>query len=114
MKFAGCFLACAIMASSALAAPPGGGRERKDDLVTLYMISLAADRCGFPMTSQQADSIDRTAKALSANLKLNERQNDAAYSEADAALEKEGPKACERGGSFAKLYKETLQKLTGP
>jgi hypothetical protein len=35
------------------------------------------------------------------------------YSDADVAFEKEGPKACDRNGSFAKMYKEMLQKLTG-
>jgi hypothetical protein len=77
-------------------------------------MSVAADRCGFPMTARQADSVDRAVKTLADRLRLREDQIDALYSDADVAFEKQGPKACDRTGSFAKLYKETLQKLTGP
>jgi hypothetical protein len=115
MKFVCGIVACVVLAASnAGAAPAETDKERKDNLLTLYMISLAADRCGFPMTSRQADTVDRTVKSLAADLKLTERQTDAVYSDADVALEKQGPKACDRDGNFAKLYKETLQKLTGP
>jgi hypothetical protein len=106
---------CGALAASlsAQAAPAETEKQRKDDLVTLYMMSLAADRCGFPMTAQQADTVDRTAKSLAQSLRLSETQADAVYSDADVALEKQGPRACDRNGNFAKLYKETLQKLTG-
>jgi hypothetical protein len=114
MKFVRCIVLCAALAvSNARAAAPEADKEHKD-LLTLYMISLAADRCGFPMTARQSDTVDRAIKSLASQLKLTERQNDGVFSEADIALEKQGPKACDRDGSFAKLYKETLQKLTGP
>jgi hypothetical protein len=66
------------------------------------------------MTARQADTIDRVTKALAEKLKLRTRETDALYSEADVKFEQQGPKACDRSGSFAKGFKETLRKLTGP
>lgn len=107
---------CAAIAatSNAAAAPPEPGGATKDELIALYLLQLAADRCGFPMTSKQADAVDRAAGALSAKLKLRANQTDALYSEVDIVFEKQGPNACDRNGSFAKGYRETLQKMTGP
>ncbi len=116
MKMVRCIVVCAVLAASAGAgaAPADSDKEGKDNLLTLYLMSLAADRCGFPMTTKQADAVDRTTKSLAQHLGLSERQADAVYSDADVAFEKQGPKACDRNGNFAKLYQETLQKLTGP
>jgi hypothetical protein len=116
MKVVHCIALCAALAaaSGALAAPGETEKERKDNLVALYLLSVAADRCGFPMTARQADAVDRVAKSLTESLKLGTRQANALYSEADIAFEKQGPTVCDRSGSFAKMFKETLQKLTGP
>jgi hypothetical protein len=116
MKFVHCLaLSAALLAAAgATAAPADTDKERKDNLVTLYLLSVAADRCGFAMTTRQADAIDRTAKSLVETLKLRTNQATAFYSEADIEFEKQGPKACDRNGSFAKTFKETLQKLVGP
>jgi hypothetical protein len=114
MKFVRGVVVCAVLAASNAGAAPAVTDKERQELLTLYMISLAADRCGFPMSARQADTVDRVTKSLAAGLKLSERQADAVYSDADIALEKQGPKACDRDGNFAKLYKETLQKLTGP
>jgi hypothetical protein len=100
-------------ASSAGAVPAEADKPGKENLVTLYLLSLAADRCGFAMTLQQADTVDRTAKSLAEHLKLSAKQVDAVYSDADIAFEKQGPQACDRNGKFAKLYNDTLKKLTG-
>jgi hypothetical protein len=99
--------------SSAFAAPSMADKEGKENIVDLYLISVAADRCGFPMTAKQTDAVDREVKALAQRMNLSEDQNDVLYSEADMAFEKQGPKVCDRDGSFAKMYKAILQKLTG-
>jgi len=113
MKFVcGLVLVAAVASASAAAAPAEKGD--KDELLTLYLLSVAADRCGFPMTRKQADFIDSEAKALVEKLKLGPRENDAVYSEADATFERQGPAACDRNGNFAKGFQRTLQKLTGP
>ncbi|GEM_PF-1590864 len=116
MKVVRCIALCAAIAAapSAIAAPVEPGKGGKDDLVALYLLSVAADRCGFPMTAKQADAVDRAAGALTESLKLGGSQANALYSEADIEFEKQGPKVCDRNGSFAKTFKETLQKMTGP
>jgi len=116
MKLVRCIAigAAVMVLSSAAAAPAATDKQGKEELVTLYLVSFAADRCGFPMTARQADAVDREAKALAKRMNLSEDQTDMLYSDADVAFEKQGPKACDRNGSFAKTYKEILQKLTGP
>ncbi len=106
------FIAVLSAASAATAAPPD--KNGKDGLLTLYLLSVAADRCGFPMSARQADAIDREAKALVEKMKLGARENDAIYSEADMTFERQGPKACDRNGDFAKGFRQVLQRVTGP
>jgi hypothetical protein len=106
-------LVAAVCAVSAAVASPAQNKAGKDELLALYLLSVAADRCGFPMTTKQADAIDREVKALVEKMKLGARENDAVYSEADVAFEKQGPAACDRSSSFAKSFRQTLQGLTG-
>jgi tRNA U34 5-carboxymethylaminomethyl modifying enzyme MnmG/GidA len=98
---------------AAAAAPAVVEKQGRENIVNLYLVSVAADRCGFAMTAKQVDAVDREVKALAQRMNLSEDQNDVLYSEADMAFEKQGPKVCDRDGSFAKMYKEILQKLTG-
>jgi hypothetical protein len=105
----------ALAASSTAAASPAEKKSGKDELLTLYLLSVAAERCGFPMSAKQADIIEREAKALVEKLKLRTRENDAIYSAADVAFERRGAAvACDRNGSFAKDFRQTLQRLSGP
>jgi hypothetical protein len=115
MKLVGYIVLCFgfTVLSSAVAAPAAGDKQGKENIINLYLVTVAADRCGFPMTAKQADAVDREVKTLAQRMNLSEDQNDALYSEADVAFEKQGPKVCDREGSFAKMYKDTLQKLTG-
>jgi hypothetical protein len=107
-------LVAAMAAGSAAAASPAENKGAKDELLTLYLLSVAADRCGFPMTGKQADAIDREAKTLVEKLKLAPRDNDAIYSEADVTFERQGHAACDRDSDFAKGFRQTLQRVTGP
>src|SRR5689334_18265935 len=104
------FFTALAAASAATGAPPDKGD--KDGLLTLYLLSVAADRCGFPMSGRQADAIDREAKALIEKMKLGDRENDAIYSEADITFERQGSKACDRNSAFAKGFRQTLQRVT--
>jgi hypothetical protein len=116
MKLGRCLVLVAAMAAAApaAAAPPVENKGAKDELLALYLLSVAADRCAFPMTGKQADAIDREAKMLAEKLKLAPRDNDALYSEADVTFERQGRAACDRNGDFAKGFRQTLQRLTGP
>jgi hypothetical protein len=116
MKVVHCVAFCVALAATsvAVASPTESSKASKDELLTLYLLSVAADRCGFPITAKQADMIDRETKALAERLKLRARETTALYSEADVKFEQQGPKACDRNGNFAKGFKETLRKLTGP
>ena len=115
MKIVPSLLVIAILAaSSATVASPAENKTGKDELLTLYLLSVAADRCGFPMSAKQADVIDREVKALVEKLKLRARENNAIYSKADVAFERQGPGACDRNGAFAHRFRQMLQSLTGP
>ncbi|MEA2991298.1 MAG: hypothetical protein QOD40_218, partial [Alphaproteobacteria bacterium] len=54
MRFVRSILVCAALASllGMAAARAETDKERKEDLVTLYLMSVAAERCGFPMTAK--------------------------------------------------------------
>jgi hypothetical protein len=66
------------------------------------------------MSTKQADVIDYEAKAMVGKLKLGSGQDNAISSEADIAFERQGPGACDRNGGFAKGFRRTLQRWTGP
>ncbi len=104
----------ALAASSTAAASPAENKAGKDELLTLYLLSVAAERCGFPMSAKQADIIDREVKALVEKLKLRTRENNSIYSAADVAFERRGAAACDRNGIFVKDFRQTLERLTGP
>lgn len=115
MNLVRCLMAgAAVIAVSATAASPTENQVGKDELVTLYLLSVAADRCGFPISAKQADAIERETKALVEKMKLRPRETDALYSEADVKFEQQGSKACDRNSGFAKGFRQTLQRLTGP
>ena len=115
MKLVHSLVAAAVLAAaSGATASPADNKSDKDELRTLYLLSIAADRCAFPMSAKQADAIDRSAKALVEKLKLGSRENDAIYSEADVDFERQGSAACDRNGNFAKGFRQTLQRVTGP
>lgn len=114
MKFVRNIVVVAAVAVTSAAAASPAENKPKDELLTLYLLSVAADRCGFPMTTRQADLIDRETRALAEKMKLRRRENDAVYSQADVAFERQGPTACDRNGKFAKGFRRTLQRLTGP
>lgn len=105
---------CSIVSAASAAAAQTENKAGNDELVTLYLLSVAADRCGFPMSARQADRIDSETKALAEKLKLRPREANALYSEADVKFEQQGSKACDRNGNFAKDFRQTLQRLTGP
>ncbi|HET7680417.1 MAG TPA: hypothetical protein VFK79_09820 [Xanthobacteraceae bacterium] len=86
-------VAAAVAATSAATASPAESKAGKDELLTPCLLSVAADRCGFPMSGRQADVIDR---------------------EADVAFERQGPAACDRNGGFAQGFRPTLQRWFGP
>jgi len=110
----GLIVGAAATLTWASAASAADNRAERKELLTLYLLSVAADRCGFSMTSRQADAVDRDIKMLVQKLKLRQRDNDAIYSEADSTFERQGAAACDRNGSFAKGFRETLQRLSGP
>jgi hypothetical protein len=115
MKLVASLLVAALVATAWPAtAAPEERKNDKDELLTLYLLSIAADRCAFPMTARQADAIEQGARALVDKMKLGARENDAVYSEADVTFERQGRSACDRNGTFAKGFRRTLQRVTSP
>jgi hypothetical protein len=104
---------CAALVPATANAASSLDEAAKNDLVNLYVMSIAADRCGFAMTTRQADTLERATQMLAHRLKLRPRQNDALYSEADVRFEQYGHEACDRSSDFAKGFRQTLKTLTG-
>jgi uncharacterized protein (UPF0333 family) len=77
VKIALSLVFCVVLGAASIAAASPLEKQAKEDLVTLYLMSIAADRCAVPMTANQADALEHASKTLAENLKLRGRENDA-------------------------------------
>lgn len=88
---------------------PGTARTQ---LRSYYAVSVLADRCSFPVTTREGHLLDRIVSALEHQLKLNDQQADALYSDVDLTLySRGGSKLCLTEGDQARSFRATLDKL---
>jgi hypothetical protein len=92
---------------SAKAQPEQDRRE----LMTFYFASIAADRCDFPLTEDEADKIVRGASDLQKKLKLSDNAADVLYEEVETRFEKTLPDACKPESEGAKFYAQVLERI---
>ncbi len=100
-------LLSALCASGSQAQPEQDRRE----LMTLYFASMAADRCDFALTEEEADKLVRGANELQKKLKLTDEAADILYEEVETRFEKTLPDACKPEGEAAKTYAEVLARI---
>lgn len=104
--------AFALLAPFAPIAPAKAQPEQdRRALMTLYFASIAADRCDFPLTEEEADRLVRTASDLQKKLKLSDEAADVLYEEVETRFEKTLPDACKPESEGAKSYAEVLERL---
>lgn len=89
-------------------AQDGGDRAR---LVQLYLASIAADRCEFPLSEADADTLVQRATGLQKKLNLTEEAADGLYEEVETAFEKKLPDACKKDGEIAKSYEAVIESI---
>ena len=103
--------AAAARGEPALDLPKDPGTARTQ-LRSYYAVSVLADRCSFPVTTREGHLLDRIVSALEQQLKLNDQQADALYSDVDLTLySKGGSKLCLTEGDQARSFRATLDKL---
>jgi hypothetical protein len=117
-------LACSVAAAGPAAAqtpPPSAAPKQspaspegkmRGELVQLYLASIAADRCEFPITEPDADALIQAALGLQKKLKLNDEAADALYEEVETAFESKLPDACKKDGEIAKSFAEVMARIT--
>lgn len=85
--------------------------QERRELMTLYFASIAADRCDFPLTEEEADKLVRSASELQKKLKLSDEAADALYEEVETRFEKTLPDACKPESDGAKSYAQVLERI---
>lgn len=83
----------------------------RGELVQLYLASIAADRCEFPITETDADALIQAALGLQKKLKLSDEAADAFYEEVEMAFEGKLPDACKKDGDIAKSFAEVMARI---
>lgn len=89
----------------------GQAEQDRRDLMTLYFASIAADRCDFPLTEEEADKLIRAANDLQKKLNLKDEAADVLYEEVETRFEKTLPDACKKDSEGAKTYAEVLARI---
>jgi hypothetical protein len=101
----------AVCVGLVLACPASAQDAGRAELMQLYLASIVADRCEFPLTELEADAIQRAAIAIQKKLKLSDQAADDLFSEVEAGFEKKLPDACKKDGDLAKGYQQVLERL---
>jgi hypothetical protein len=105
------FLATAfVLLAPAFTASAQPEQDRRE-LMTLYFASIAADRCDFPLTEDEADKLVRGASDLQKKLKLSDEAADVLYEEIETRFEKTLPDACKPDSEGAKSYAQVLERI---
>ncbi|MGE0340908.1 MAG: hypothetical protein AB7O79_13655 [Xanthobacteraceae bacterium] len=99
-----------VLLVSGLSASAQPEQDRRE-LMTLYFASIAADRCDFPLTEEEADKLVRGASDLQKKLKLSDQAADVLYEEVEMRFEKTLPDACKPESEGAKSYAQVLERI---
>lgn len=111
MKSLAVFLATAFAILAAGVALKAQPEQDRRELMTLYFASIAADRCDFPLSEEEADKLVRAASDLQKKLKLSDEAADVLYEEVETRFEKTLPDACKPESEGAKSYAQVLERI---
>lgn len=96
---------------AALGAASAQPEQDRRELMTLYFASIAADRCDFHLSEEEADRLIRAATELQKKLGLKDEAADVLYEEVETRFEKTLPDACKKDGEAAKTYEQVMERI---
>jgi hypothetical protein len=86
--------------------------ELKDRLVTVYMITVSPELCGFPLSESQAAAIGKLSDDLEDQLNIAEEDAQKLYDQIETQMtQQKASGLCDPKGSWAKKYKDSVAAL---
>jgi hypothetical protein len=86
--------------------------ELKDRLVTVYMITVSPELCGFPLSESQAAAIGKLSDDLEDQLNIAEEDAQKLYDQIETQMTQQKVSGlCDPKGSWAKKYKDSVAAL---
>jgi hypothetical protein len=83
--------------------------ELRDRLVTIYMITVSPELCGFPLSESQAAAIGKLSDDLEDQLNIAEEDAQKLYDQIeDQMTQQKASGLCDPKGSWAKKFKESV------
>jgi hypothetical protein len=105
----------AVLAAVSLALSPAAAQsqsELKDRLITIYMITVSPDLCGFPLSESQAAAIGKMSDDLEDQLNIAEEDAQKLYDQIENQMvQQKASGLCDPKGNWAKKFRESVATL---
>ena len=112
MRFLTVLLACAAVLCLA---PPSQAQFRNEDrenLISIYMLTIGQELCGFAMSDNEAGALGIASDKLEEALEMDERAAQKLYDQiAQTMTAQKAAGLCNPQGDGARLYKDNLAKF---
>jgi hypothetical protein len=87
--------------------------ELRDRLVTIYMVTVSPELCGFALSESQAAAIGKMSDDLEDQLNISEEDAQKLYDQIENQMtEQKASGLCDPKGSWAKKFKESVAAFT--
>jgi hypothetical protein len=87
--------------------------ELRDRLVTIYMVTVSPELCGFALSESQAAAIGKMSDDLEDQLNISEEDAQKLYDQIENQMTEQKPSGlCDPKGSWAKKFKESVAAFT--
>lgn len=104
--------AMALLGLCASAGAQQNDQERRETLISLYMVTVAQDLCGFAVSDAQAEALTKKSDDLEDKLGMSEDEADKIYSQIEDQMKKQKDAGlCKPDGEGAKQFNKTLETL---
>ena len=77
-----------LLAGAGAARAQQNDAERRETLLTLYMVTVAQDLCGFTLTDAQSEALTKKSDDLEDKLSLGEEEADKIYGQIEDQMKK--------------------------
>ena len=101
-----------LLAGAGAARAQQNDAERRETLLTLYMVTVAQDLCSFTLTDAQSEALTKKSDDLEDKLSLGEEEADKIYGQIEDQMKKQKDAGlCDPAGEGAKQFKKTVEAL---